>query len=77
MTITKMKPELHIEKMTVSEKLDTMEKLWESLSKRPEKVSSPTWHETILEKRLKEAQKNPNRFTTFEEAKELINKSIQ
>ncbi|MCX7545270.1 addiction module protein [Marinicella gelatinilytica] len=72
-----MKPELHIDKMTVSEKLDTMERLWDSLTNLPEEFPSPLWHKTILEKRHKDAQKNPNKFLDFEEAKKLINKAIQ
>ena len=77
MAIIKMKPELHIEKMTVSEKLDTMERLWDSLTNLPEEFPSPLWHKTILEKRLKDAQKNHNKFLDFEEAKKLIDKAIQ
>ena len=67
-----MKQEIQLEKMTISEKLDTMEKLWESLRNEPEEIPSPQWHKTILEKRHKEVQKNPNKFTDFEEAKKAL-----
>ncbi len=37
-----------IEKMSSSEKLQTMESLWDSLLDEKPEVASPQWHEQIL-----------------------------
>ena len=39
---------LQIEKMTIKEKLQTMEALWADLSRNAPDTVSPVWHETAL-----------------------------
>ncbi len=41
-----MSIELPLERMTVAEKLEVMEAIWESLSAQPADVSAPEWHAT-------------------------------
>ncbi|MGN6545907.1 MAG: addiction module protein [Aureliella sp.] len=43
--------DLPLERMTLAEKLETMERLWADISKAPAEVSSPDWHKEILEER--------------------------
>jgi hypothetical protein len=40
-----------ISKMSVLERLQTMEALWDSLTREPTGVNSPKWHENILSDR--------------------------
>ncbi len=43
--------ELPLDKMTVAEKLQVMEALWESLSQNPDEVELPNWHADVLKNR--------------------------
>ncbi len=43
-----MSIELPLERMSVGEKLATMEAIWTSLCCRPVDVESPAWHEKVL-----------------------------
>ena len=42
---------LPLEKMTIADKLRVLEEVWESLTQTPEKISSPSWHESVLDVR--------------------------
>jgi hypothetical protein len=46
-----MKPALPLDKMTVAEKLEAMEQLWDDLCRAPEEVPSPAWHAEVLAER--------------------------
>ncbi len=43
---------LKIAKMSVSDKLQAMEELWDSLRRKESDVPSPEWHKAELSKRL-------------------------
>jgi putative addiction module component (TIGR02574 family) len=47
-------PALPLDKMSVAEKLQTIEAIWENLSANPEQIESPAWHREEL--RVREAQ---------------------
>ena len=47
-------PALPLDEMSVEEKLQTMETIWENLSTNPEQIESSAWHEEEL--RVREAQ---------------------
>lgn len=42
---------LPLDEMTTEEKLQTMEALWENLTRNPEEFGSPAWHEAVLKQR--------------------------
>jgi hypothetical protein len=42
---------LPLEKMTMAEKLETMELLWADISKTPAELPSPSWHRDVLNER--------------------------
>ena len=46
-----MSIDLPLDKMTLADKLATMEAIWADLSKRPDDLPSPEWHKEILEER--------------------------
>ncbi len=46
-----MSIELPLEKMTLADKLESMELLWADLARRPTDLPSPTWHKEVLEER--------------------------
>jgi putative addiction module component (TIGR02574 family) len=59
-----------IEQLSVSEQLETMEMLWESLSSHPDDISSPDWHEDVLKAREAKIKSGEEEYFTIDELKE-------
>jgi hypothetical protein len=72
-----MKSDLQIDKMTVSEKLQAMELIWDDLCRTPEQIPSPGWHEEILHAREERILQGDARFSDWPEAKEKIRSSVK
>ncbi len=68
---------LPLDKMTSSDKIAVMEKLWEDLCRDPESIPSPTWHKDVLDAREKEKNEGKSKFTSFDRAKERIRNQIR
>ena len=58
--------------MSVEEKLQTMEAIWENLSANPEQIVSPGWHEEELRIREAHVASGQAEFIEWEKAKEEI-----
>ena len=68
---------LPLDKMTSSDKIAVMEKLWEELCRDPESIPSPTWHKDVLDAREKEINEGKAKFTSFDRAKKRIRDQIR
>lgn len=68
---------LPLDRMTTVEKLQTMEALWEDLSKKSDEFISPSWHGEILSKRDKNLSEGKDLIQDWDEAKERIRRSIE
>jgi hypothetical protein len=64
-----MSIDLQIEKMTTADRIQAMEELWEALSVDENEISSPGWHEGILNARRKKIKSGNARFLTIEDLK--------
>lgn len=62
--------------MTVEEKIQAMEMLWDDLCHGTEEPSSPTWHEELLQTRVENVKVGTDEFLDWEAAKRHINKAI-
>ena len=62
-------PILPLDEMTVEDKLQTMEALWESLSADPAAIESPAWHEEELRERERKIASGEAEFIDWEKAK--------
>ena len=71
MTVT-----LPLNDMTISEKLQLMETLWEDLSRNADALESPEWHRDVLEERERRIASGEARFSDWEEAKADIRKRV-
>jgi putative addiction module component (TIGR02574 family) len=60
-----------IEKMSVSDRLETIEKIWESISVSGY-VQSPDWHQTILKSREDKVTSGNANFLDIDEVKERL-----
>ena len=58
-----------ISKMSVLERLQTMEALWDSLTREPSGIKSPDWHEEILSDRKQKIENGNAIFISLEELK--------
>jgi putative addiction module component (TIGR02574 family) len=58
-----------LEKLSVKERLDLIDRLWDSLPESPSPSEVPDWHIELLKKRLAEAEANPGEGITWEEFK--------
>ena len=62
-------PSLPLNEMTVAEKLQTMEAIWQSLPADPAAIESPLWHEEELRERERKIESGEAKFVDWEEAK--------
>src|SRR2546430_16323347 len=65
-------PILPLNEMSVEEKLQTMEALWQSLSADPAAIESPAWHEEELAERERKIESGEAKFVEWEKAKAEI-----
>jgi putative addiction module component (TIGR02574 family) len=64
-----------IEHLTVTERLQTMEAIWDSLiSDRDVNISSPAWHEEVLQKRLDKVKSGEASFVSLDDVKRQFKK---
>jgi hypothetical protein len=68
---------LPLDKMTISEKLLEMERLWDDLCRNPENVPSPSWHKAVLAERERLVSQGEMSFADLDEAKERIRKATR
>jgi putative addiction module component (TIGR02574 family) len=67
---------IQIEKLTVAEKIQMMEFLWDSLCAQPENIQSPTWHSEVLNDREEGLGKGSDDFVDWELAKKHIRNEL-
>ncbi|NCO43113.1 MAG: addiction module antitoxin RelB [Armatimonadetes bacterium CG_4_10_14_3_um_filter_66_18] len=63
---------LPLDQMTVAEKLQTMERLWDDLCRAAPPVSSPAWHQHVLSDRATRVTNGTAGFADWEDAKRRI-----
>lgn len=63
---------LPLSEMTLEEKLQAMEALWEDLSRNPDSLESPAWHEDVLRERQERLSAGEAGFMDWEQAKAHI-----
>ena len=60
----------YISKLTVPERLQVMELLWDSLSSAD--YQSPQWHENVLKDREQRVASGQSEFMSLEESKRIL-----
>ena len=68
--------DLPIEKLSVAQKLDLMESLWDSLTKDDGTLESPDWHGPILKDRDKAMESGKSAISDWGEAKDRIRRNV-
>lgn len=63
---------LRLDKMTVRDKLQALEEIWDDLCRSAKAIPSPSWHADVLRAREKRIQRGVSRFTDWTEAKRRL-----
>jgi hypothetical protein len=71
MTVT-----LPLNDMTVTEKLQLMETLWDDLRRNADSLESPVWHREVLEEREQRIATGEAKFIDWDVAKSDIRKRV-
>lgn len=66
MTIT-----LDLDRMTVKERVQAMEQLWDSLLRDQDSLESPSWQRDVLDQRRRRIESGEAKFLTIDELKKL------
>ena len=64
--------ELPLSQLTLAQKIDLMETIWDNLAKDEKIFESPAWHEKVLGDREKALASGNATVSDWEEAKERI-----
>ena len=72
-----MSVSLPVDEMTVIEKLQMMEILWEDLSRNTDLIESPDWHRDVLDDRERRIATGEARFLDWEQAKADIRSRVK
>lgn len=64
-----MHASLPLNEMSLREKIETMEILWEDISRLPDTFESPPWHKEVLDERRQRVAEGLATFTDWEAAK--------
>ncbi|CAH2031167.1 addiction module protein [Trichlorobacter ammonificans] len=68
---------LQIDKMSLAEKLEAMEMLWDDLTHHVQDVAMPEWHTEVLAVREADLSDGTARFDDWETAKENIRRALK
>ena len=63
---------VEIERMTIHERLQTMELLWDSITHSGEEIEPPTWHNEILSDRKKIIESGKAEWLTMDELRKEL-----
>ena len=64
---------IELKEMTIEEKLQMMEALWDDLSRNAGDIESPAWHGDVLESREGALESGDQVFEDWQQARSKIN----
>jgi hypothetical protein len=68
--------DLPLSELTLAQKLDLMESIWEDLAKQERTLESPYWHDEVLRDREKALVAGKAAISNWEEAKDRIRRNV-
>ena len=70
------KVDLNISELTLAQKLNLMEAIWDDIAKDESVLKSPAWHETVLKDRESALASGKASVSDWEKAKERIRRNV-
>lgn len=65
------------DELTVEEKLDYVQSLWDRIATDPEELPVPEWHQQILDERLAAHRADPSSARPWEEVRAEIDETLK
>jgi putative addiction module component (TIGR02574 family) len=62
--------------LSVDEKIDYLQSLWDRIAATPETIPVPDWHREILDERLKDLEADPGSGDTWDVVQERLRKKF-
>jgi Putative addiction module component len=75
--VSDMAANFPLHEMSLEEKLQAMEALWEDLSREPDRIESPTWHQDVLRETESRVESGEATFSDWEKAKVSIRDRLE
>jgi putative addiction module component (TIGR02574 family) len=63
--------------LSVDEKIDYLQSLWDRIAATPEAVPVPAWHSEVIDERLKDLDVSPDLGDTWEVVQERLRKNFE
>ncbi len=60
------------DELSVEEKIEYIQSLWERIAATPEQVAVPQWHHDVLNERLRDSELDPDRGESWEVVRERL-----
>ena len=70
------KVDLDISELTLAQKLNLMESIWDDITQDESDLKSPDWHETVLKDREDALESGKANVSDWDKAKERIRKNV-
>ena len=64
------------DELSVDEKIDYLQSLWDRIAATPETIPVPDWHRKILDERLKDLEANPGAGDSWDVVQERLRKKF-
>ena len=64
------------DELSVDEKIDYLQSLWDRIAATPETIPVPDWHREILDERLKDLEADPDAGDSWEVVQERLRKKF-
>ena len=65
------------DELSVDEKIDYLQSLWDRIAATPEQVPVPEWHREVLDERLKHDEANPDAGATWDVVRERLRDNLR
>ena len=70
-------PPLGFDELSVEEKLDYVQSLWDRIAAEPVAVPVPGWHLQVIEERLNQSQSAPRAGRSWDEFREELREKLR
>jgi putative addiction module component (TIGR02574 family) len=63
--------------LSIDERLDYVQSLWDRIAAKPEEIQVPDWHHEVLDERLAQYQTDPKEGRPWEEVREELEQKLR
>lgn len=71
------KPPPGFDDLSVDEKIDYLQSLWDRIAADPDHVPEPGWHQAVLDERIKAHRDAPDGAASWDEVRERVRRRLR